>query len=157
MPSVVERFARLPCMHRSGRRHHLVVEFICPALPLEGLLLLLVPFIVTSLLSGRVTLLTMTAMNVDILLALFLGLRYKQVVTVRRVRTLVVTLWVFSISVAVMIFYTPHVAVSIACAVFLFCIIISASCYTKIYGKIRPFRAQRQDQGHRCLPNGEGI
>lgn len=94
------------------------MEFICPALPLEGLLLLLVPFIITSLLSSRVTLLTMTAMNVDILLALFLGLRYKQVVTVRRVRTLVVTLWVFSISVAVMIFYTPHVAVSIACAVF---------------------------------------
>lgn len=38
----------------------------------------------------------MTAIRVDRLLAPFLGLRYRQVVTVRRVMALVDTLWVSS-------------------------------------------------------------
>lgn len=53
-------------------------------------------FIITSLLFSGVSLLTMTAIRVDRLLAPFLGLRYRQVVTVRRVMILVDTLWVSS-------------------------------------------------------------
>lgn len=52
-------------------------------------------FLSSRLFSG-VSLLTMTAIRVDRLLAPFLGLRYRQVVTVRRVMALVDTLWVSS-------------------------------------------------------------
>lgn len=50
-------------------------------------------FIITTLLFSGVSLLTMTAIRVDRLLAPFFGLRYRQVVTVRRVMALVDTLW----------------------------------------------------------------
>ena len=43
-----------------------------------------------------VSLLTTTAISVDRLLALMLGLRYRQVVTLRRASVFVVTLWLFT-------------------------------------------------------------
>lgn len=97
--SVVETFARLFGEHRSGRGPH--------THPLRGGIHLSRDhskdwyyfwflFIITSLLFSGVSLLTMTAIRVDRLLAPFLGLRYRQVVTVRRVMALVDTLWVSS-------------------------------------------------------------
>ena len=52
----------------------------------------------TAFIFGVVSLLTMTAISVDRLLALMLGLRYKQVVTLGRVWVLVVFLWISIIS-----------------------------------------------------------
>ena len=44
-----------------------------------------------------VSLMTMTAISVDRLLALLLGLRYKQIVTLKRTYTIVATFWVFTL------------------------------------------------------------
>ena len=49
---------------------------------------------------GSVTLLTMTAISVDRLLALLLGLRYRQVVTLKRIYVVVAAFWVISIAAA---------------------------------------------------------
>ena len=50
-----------------------------------------------------VSLLTMTGISVDRLLALLLGLRYRQVVTLRRVRLLVVMFWLSSIASSIIV------------------------------------------------------
>ena len=104
-----------------------------------------------------VSLLTMTAISVDRLLALLLGLRYRQVVTVRRVRAIVATLWVFSTFIAMVVFYSYRIATCITCAVLLLCIAISTFCYTKIYRTLRLQQTQVQDQVHQGQPNGGGI
>ncbi|XP_022789579.1 adenosine receptor A3-like [Stylophora pistillata] len=104
-----------------------------------------------------VSLLTMTAISVDRLLALLLGLRYRQVVTVRRVRLLVFTFWVLSTLNATVFLYSIHIAISITCAALLLCLMISSFCYTKIYRTLRLSEAQVQDQGPKGKQNGEGI
>ena len=50
---------------------------------------------ITSNLLILVSLMTMTARSVDRLLALLLGLRYKQIVTLKRTYIIVTTFWVF--------------------------------------------------------------
>ena len=53
---------------------------------------------VTSYLLILVSLMTMTAICVDRLLALLLGLRYKQIVTLKRTYIIVTTFWVLLLS-----------------------------------------------------------
>ena len=48
---------------------------------------------------------TLTAISLDRLLALLLGLRYRQVVTLRRVRLLVIIFWLNSIMSAIILFF----------------------------------------------------
>ena len=104
-----------------------------------------------------VSLLTMTAISVDRLLALLLGLRYRQVVTARRVWALVVTFWLFCTAIAMIVFYSVAIALLIASTVLLLCIVISTFCYSKIYFKLRLQQTQVQDQVHQGQPNGGGI
>ena len=59
---------------------------------------------------GEVSLLTLTAVSVDRLLVLLMGLRYRQVVTLRRAWILVAVFWLFSIRVA-MIFFNFRITI----------------------------------------------
>ena len=69
----------------------------------------------TTILCGA-SLSTTTAISVDRLLALLLGLRYRQVVTVRRVMALVVTMWLSSILIAAVVYYSYLIALDMASA-----------------------------------------
>lgn len=109
----------------------------------------------TTILCGA-SLSTTTAISVDRLLALLLGLRYRQVVTVRRVMALVVTMWLSSILIAAVVYYSYLIALGMASAGLVLCIVISTFCYTKIYHTLRLSRAQVQDQGNQGQRNGEG-
>lgn len=109
----------------------------------------------TTILCGA-SLSTTTAISVDRLLALLLGLRYRQVVTVRRVMALVVTIWLSSILIAAVVYYSYLIALGMASAGLVLCIVISTFCYTKIYHTLRLSRAQVQDQGNQGQRNGEG-
>ena len=112
----------------------------------------------TSFLFSGVSLSTMTAISVDRLLALLLGLRYRQVVTVRRVKISIVALWILCSSVVMMAIYgNRHMAFGISSAGFVMCIVISTFCYTKIYRTLRLSQVQVQDQSHRGQPNEEGT
>ncbi|XP_022789603.1 adenosine receptor A2a-like [Stylophora pistillata] len=91
-----------------------------------------------------VSLSTMTAISVDRLLALLLGLRYRQVVTVRRVRVLIATLFLFCTFASIAAFYSIPIAFRFVCALLLLCLLISSLCYTKIYRTLRLFQAQVQ-------------
>ena len=68
---------------------------------------------------SAVSLLTTTTISLDRLLALMLGLRYRQVVTLRRASVFVVTLWLFTTAMVWVAFYNFHIAINIACIVLL--------------------------------------
>ena len=102
-----------------------------------------------------VSLLTLTAISVDRLLALSLGVRYRQVVTLRRVRLLVVIFWLSSIALAIMIVFYHDIAIIIMYISILLCIVTSTFCYIKIYVTISHHRARIQEEAHQ-QPNGGG-
>ena len=98
---------------------------------------------------------TMTAISVDRLLALSLGLRYKQVVTMRRVKALVGTHWVLCTIIMLVAFQNYSIFLGIVSAIVLLGIMISSFCYTKIYRTLRLSQAQVQSQGHQGQQNEE--
>ena len=99
----------------------------------------------------------MTAISVDRLLALSLGLRYKQVVTMRRVKALTGTHWVLSTIIMSVVFMSYRIFLGIGSAMILLGIAISSFCYTKIYRTLRLSQAQVQSQGHQGQQNEEAT
>ncbi|XP_068759539.1 melanocyte-stimulating hormone receptor-like [Montipora capricornis] len=96
-----------------------------------------------------VSLWTITAMSVDRLLALLLGLRYRQVVTLRRVYVFLIAFWVcFGSGVVALGFYS-YIAWEIFIATStLLCLIISTYCYSRIFLRLRHHQTQAQERAH---------
>ena len=69
-----------------------------------------------------VSLLTVTTISVDRLLALMLRLRYRQVVTLRRVWVLAIFFWFFSTGVSIAMHYTRRIAETISSIIILSCL-----------------------------------
>lgn len=100
-----------------------------------------------------VSLMTLTVISIDRLLALMLRLRYRHVVTLKRVRIVVVSLW-FSIIVIVIIYhYIFSVSDFVVGTILLLCVIISSCSYTKIYFTLRKHQAQLHS--HQTQPKEE--
>ena len=95
-----------------------------------------------------VSLMTLTGISVDRLLALLLGLRYRQVVTLRRVRLLVVSFGLIGFVFAIILVFYHDIAISIMYIFILLCIVTSTFCYIKIYVKISRHRARVQEEAH---------
>ncbi|XP_022781305.1 melanocyte-stimulating hormone receptor-like [Stylophora pistillata] len=92
----------------------------------------------SSLILCGVSLLTSTAISVDRLLALLLGLRYRHVVTLRRVRALIISFWVLTVAFAWCIFFQLFNISLLAYTVLTFIsLIVSAISYAKIYFRLR--------------------
>ena len=100
-------------------------------------------------LSG-VSIFTLTALSVDRLLALLLGLRYRQVVTLRRVFAAVFCFWLMSISCGFIYSFWRHPVVYITVTVIgILSLFISLFSYSKIFFTLRQRQAQVQFQtGH---------
>ena len=95
------------------------------------------------------------AISVDRLLALLLGLRYRHVVTLRRVRAVVICFWLIGVSCASIFFWNSSIAFSLALALVTVSIAASVLSYTKIYLKLRHHQLQVNfPQGQ---PNGGRI
>ena len=99
-----------------------------------------------------VSLLTLTTISIDRLLAMMLGLRYKHLVTLRRVWVVVVILWLSIIAIVIIIFYNFSSSDFVVSTILLLCIIISTCCYTKIYFALRKCQAQLQVHSHQSRP-----
>ena len=89
-----------------------------------------------------VSLFTLAALSVDRLLALVLGLKYRQVVTLRRTNLIVAAMWILSIVFALcslIYFWNPqsHVPSRLYGTVILVCLSISFFSYTKIFITLR--------------------
>ena len=89
--------------------------------------------IVSFTILTTVSLQTLTAISVDRLLALILGLRYRQVVTLRRVQAIAVCVWISSIAYASMLFWEYNAAKIYGYTVQSLCLLVSAVCYSKIF------------------------
>ena len=101
---------------------------------------------ITSMVLCEVSLLTMTAISVDRLLALLLGLRYRQVVTLARTYVIVITFWVVSAVFSTAYFWNLFIVLLFIVVVVSLCLVTSTVSYTKIYLVLRHLQAQVQDQ-----------
>ena len=105
----------------------------------------LVGFTLSHIFCG-VSMLTLTAISVDRLLALLLGLRYKQVVTLKRNYVIVIAIWVvWTVSSATQFWKR---LITIWCSIIgaSLCLVISIFSYTKIFLTLRHHQNQLQDQ-----------
>ena len=84
-----------------------------------------------------VSLLTLTAISVDRLLALLLGLRYRQVVTLRRTCIIVFGFWILSIVGSSSIFWNPHILPWCQYIITALCLVTTIFAYTKISYTLR--------------------
>ena len=109
-----------------------------------------------SVILGGVSVSTLTAISVERLLALLLGLRYRQVVTVRRVQSYVVMSWFFSIATTLTSRYDERIVLLIACTATVLSIVTSIFCYTKIYLMLGNHQAQVQGHAYQGQSNGGG-
>ena len=93
------------------------------------------------------------------LLALLLGLRHRQVVTLRRIRVVAISIWLSGASFALFsYFWNDPFSPSIGAASILTAVIISIFCYTTIYVRLRQNQAQIRDHVHQRQPTrGERI
>ena len=101
--------------------------------------------VIGASISIQVSLCTSAAISVDRLLALLLGLRYRQVVTLRRVYIVVITFWVLigvcSPITEIVNVYIPGI---VSWTASMMCLITTLLCYTGIFFRLR----QQQTQVH---------
>ena len=99
----------------------------------------------SALLLCAVSLLTLTALSLDRLLALLLGLRYRQVVTLRSIYITEVILWIFSIIFTFINVWIPFVRLWLFRTVMPICLVTSVFSYTIILVTLRHSQNQVQD------------
>ena len=98
-----------------------------------------------------------TALSVDRLLALFLGLRYRHVVTLKRVRAVLACVCLTTL-LTVLVWNFRVKTDTIIITIFLtLCLIISLSCYTTIVLRLRQHHSKVQDNAQREQANTGGI
>ena len=84
-----------------------------------------------------VSLVTLTAISVDRLLALLLRLRYRQVVTLKRTRSIVIGVWIVSIVGASTSFLNILIVSLFVYIATAFCLVTTICAYTKIFMSLR--------------------
>ena len=100
-----------------------------------------------------------TALSVDRLLALLLGLRYRHVVTLKRVRIAVACCWLtaFVSALVIFLFIGKTVTKIVMSSIILFVITISLFCYTKIVLKLRQHQTSVQENVQQGMANAGGV
>lgn len=120
-------------------------------------LYVVVPFLTIGMIFCGVSLLTLSAISVDRLLALLLGLRYRQVVTLRRVRIIVAIFWIVCTLLAVTLIYNNGLSYYMAIVILILCTVTSAFCYLKIYCTLRHRQTQVRDHVQQGQVDGGRI
>ena len=114
-------------------------------------------YIVTGFVLCGLSVLTSTAISVDRLLALLLGLRYRHVVTLRRTRAVIVCFFATGVSCGTMHFWNNNIA-WVAVIIFgVVSLITSIFSYTTIYFRLQQHQVQIQDHTYKGCLNGRGI
>lgn len=93
-----------------------------------------------------VSLFSITAVSIDRYLALYLHLRYKQLVTNKRVITLLVCTWLVLALVIVTWLWYPSLSFIIGVALGLCCIAITTFCFCRVYIVLRHHHLQIRSQ-----------
>ena len=115
-----------------------------------------VALFIASYILCAVSLLVLTAISVDRLLALWLGLRYRQVVTLRRVYITVIVMWVLSIvATSTSYIWNPQLLSLFLYIHLSFCLSIIIFSYMKIFFTLRHYQIQvtvAQEQPRQAIP-----
>ena len=106
-------------------------------------------YIMGAYVSIAVSLCTLTVISIDRLLALSLGLSYRQFVTLRRVYVVVIAVWILGTGNAVLTMWRFGEIVSATGA--MMCLITASFCYTRIFSRLR----HQQSQVHGVTPERE--
>ena len=107
--------------------------------------------LITGYLLCGVSLFTVTAMSVDKLLALSLGLRYRQIVTLKRTSVVVALFWLVSImnSLSAMFVRKNLIVISwISFIAITLCLVTSIVSYTNIFFALRLYQNHVHDLAH---------
>ena len=111
-----------------------------------------IAFVFSFVLCG-VSIFVSTAISVDRLLALLLGFRYRHLVTLWRVRAVVVAFFSLGVSVGLcFLFWNRRIALIISLGLVLISVIISILSYSKIFFGLRQYRVRIQDLIHAEQP-----
>ena len=108
-------------------------------------------FLAQNMISISSTLVSSSALatiSVDRLLALLLRLRYRQVVTLRRVYVVTIAFWVLGAGNAIIFIWKRLVMIMVSSTGITVCLITSTFCYTTIFFKLR----KQQTLVHNCPP-----
>ena len=93
---------------------------------------------IAGIISITVSLWTITAVSVDRLLALLLKLRYRQVVTVRKVYAVAIASWICNgIGSAPLWYFSPDVFKLLFVIIIAVCLTTSTYCYSRIFSRLR--------------------
>ena len=94
------------------------------------------------------SLFTLTAISVDRLLALLLGIRYRQVVTFKRVLMIVICFWTLAVGLPFWEIFKANISSYYGS------IAVTTCCYSWIYQKLLRHQIQIQEHVHQGQPNG---
>ena len=114
-----------------------------------------VALFIASYILCAVSLLVLTAISVDRLLALLLGLRYRQVVTLRSVYITVIVMWVLPIVATTSYIWNPQLLSLLLYIHLSFCLSIIIFSYMKIFFTLRHYQIQvtvAQEQPRQAIP-----
>ena len=114
-----------------------------------------VALFIASYILCAVSLLVLTAISVDRLLALWLGLRYRQVVTLTRVSITVIVMWVLPIVATTSYIWNPQLLLLLLYIHLSFCLSIIIFSYMKIFFMLRHYQIQvtvAQEQPRQAIP-----
>ena len=101
---------------------------------------------ITSVALCGVSLLTMAVISVDRLLALLLGLRYKEIVTLKRIYITIASFWVLCLVASLCTIFDQRITDLNVSIVLPLSLLISLASYTKIFRTLRHHQAQVQQQ-----------
>ena len=101
--------------------------------------------VISSYVLCGVSLMTMTAISVDRLLAMLLGLRYKEIVTLRRTYIIFAIFWIVSLLSGLFFHLNYRITFWLSFTGAPLCLVISIASYTKIFRAISHHQAQIQD------------
>ena len=114
-----------------------------------------VALFIASYILCAVSLLVLTAISVDRLLALWLGLRYRQVVTLRSVYITVIVMWVLPIVATTSYIWNPQLLLLLLYIHLSLCLSIIIFSYMKIFFTLRHYQIQvtvAQEQPRQAIP-----
>ena len=104
-----------------------------------------------------VSLFTLTAISVDRLLALLLGIRYRQIATLKRTYIITATFWILSIAAGSISISHSRIIRWCSIIVIALCSVISIASYTKIFRTLRHHQAQVQDHVQQQPSQGTAL
>ena len=93
-----------------------------------------------------VSLLTMAVISVDRLIALLSGLRYKEIVTLKRIYIIIASFWVLCLVASLCTIFDQRITALFALILVPLSLLISLASYTKIFRTLRHHQAQVQQQ-----------